>query len=69
MNNPVEKAISILGLSQKKFGALFGASQQAVSLWILDGRIPAKKVLKVWEAINKKIPLYELNSDIYPREG
>ena len=67
MPNAIKKVIQIIG-SQTALARKCGVRQQSVGEWVEKGKIPPRRVLKVWRLVKGKVPLWELNSDIYDRE-
>lgn len=63
--NVLEKAISIAG-SQKKLGNCIGVSQQRISYWLGNKKIPAEYVILIEE--HTGISRDELRPDLYPKD-
>lgn len=57
-------AISLAG-SQEKFAHGVEATQQAVSVWLKKGCIPAEKVVLAEQAVNAAIKRHEFRPDIF----
>lgn len=60
--NSLELAVRAVG-SQTKLAEAIGRTQQAVSKWAKDGRIPAEYVVAVEKATG--IPRQKLRPDLY----
>jgi DNA-binding transcriptional regulator YdaS (Cro superfamily) len=63
MNNPVQKAINIVG-TQAELAKRCNVWQQTVSKWLYRGSVPIKSVGKVVAAIDGQIPAEELCPEI-----
>jgi DNA-binding transcriptional regulator YdaS (Cro superfamily) len=59
MNNPVQKAIDIVG-SQIELARRCNVWQQTISKWLYKGHVPFKSVEKVVIATNGKVTAAEL---------
>lgn len=66
MENRAEKIVEILG-GQTAVAASLGIKYQSVAGWIARAQIPAEQVLSVYELLERKIPLYEIRPDLYPK--
>lgn len=62
---PLKKAISVAG-SQKKLGSCIGVSQQRISYWLTNKKIPGEYVIPI-EA-HTGISRGELRPDLYPKD-
>lgn len=61
----LEKAI-LIAESRALLARRVGVKPQAVTQWLLDGRVPAKRVIDVSRAAYFRVTPHELRSDIYP---
>lgn len=63
MNNPVEKAIKVLG-TQNNLASVCGVSQNAVSKWLKGyNRVTLEKALIIEKATNKEVKAEDFNPD------
>lgn len=67
MNNPIEKAVAIVG-SQTALAAKIGVRPQAVQQWVATGIAPVRRVIAIEQATGGKVSRCELRPDIYPED-
>ena len=60
------RALGLAGSTQAELAIMIGVRQQAISKWLLDGKIPANRVLQVSRALRWRITPHEFRPDIYP---
>ncbi|WP_294615330.1 helix-turn-helix domain-containing protein [uncultured Gilliamella sp.] len=64
MNEPIARAIQILG-SQRKLAICCNVSQPAISKWLKGQRVSAEYVNSIVQATAGKVQAYELRPDIF----
>jgi DNA-binding transcriptional regulator YdaS (Cro superfamily) len=64
---PVAQAVA-LGGGPSIVAAALGISQQAVSLWIKNGKCPAERVIALERICASQVTRYQLRPDLYPLE-
>lgn len=63
-NSALAQAIEMVG-SQDLFAQRVGVTQQAVSKWLKNGKIPAERVVLAEQATAGKITRQKLRPDLY----
>lgn len=64
MNEPIARAIQILG-SQRKLAISCNVSQPAICKWLKGGKVSAEYVNSIVQATNGKVQAYEIRPDIF----
>lgn len=60
----LKKAINMAGSQAELAALLKGASQQNISYWLRNGKVPAERVLAIEEVTG--VARHELRPDLYP---
>ncbi len=66
MANTLKEAIEGV-VTQSAIAAACNVSQQAVSLWIMHNKVPAKRAKRFHEVTG--IPLHNINPEVFAMEG
>jgi len=63
--HPIDRAVTLLGISQGKLGALLGVTKAAVGQWKQEGRrVPAEHCPKIEKLTRGQVRCEELNDRV-----